>query len=90
VESESLSIQEAINLHTRNAAWIGFDEKERGSLEPGKIADMVVLDRNPLAVDKRALRGIKVEKLLLAGEPYRSGQGRMSMLLRGIVGRRKI
>jgi hypothetical protein len=90
VESESLSIQEAINLHTRNAAWIGFDEKERGSLEPGKIADMVVLDRNPLAVDKRDLRGIKVEKLLLAGEPYRSGQGRISMLLRGIVGRRKI
>jgi len=90
VESESLSIQEAINLHTRNAAWIGFDDKERGSLEPGKIADMVVLDRNPLAVDKRALRGIKVEKLLLAGEPYRSGQGRISMLLRGLASRRKI
>jgi predicted amidohydrolase YtcJ len=89
-EGESLSVQEALNLHTRNAAWICFDERERGSLEAGKIADLVVLDRNPLAVDKRKLREIKVEKLLLAGEPYRKGQGRLSVLLRGIAGRRKI
>jgi predicted amidohydrolase YtcJ len=90
VDSESLSVQEALNLHTRDAAWLCFDEQERGSLEPGKTADMVVLDRNPLAVDRRELRDIGVRQLLLAGKPYRGGQGRASVLLRGIAGRRKI
>jgi hypothetical protein len=56
VEGESLSVQEALNLHTRDAAWLSFDERERGSLEPGKVADMVVLDRNPLAVQRAARR----------------------------------
>ena len=90
VEGESLSVQEALNLHTRNAAWMSFDEKERGSLEPGKVADMVVLDRSPLAVDRSKLREIQVRQLLLAGKPYRGGQGRVSLLARGIAGRRKI
>jgi predicted amidohydrolase YtcJ len=89
-EGESLSVQEAINLHTRNAAWLGFDERERGSLEPGKVADMVVLDRNPLAVDRSRLKDIGVRQLLLAGNPYRAGQGRASVLLRGLAGRRRI
>jgi predicted amidohydrolase YtcJ len=90
VEGQSLLVQEAINLHTCDAAWVGFDEQERGSLEPGKIADMVVLDRNPLAVAKQELREIRVQRLLLAGKGYRSGQGRLSLLLRGLAGRRKI
>jgi hypothetical protein len=54
------------------------------------VADLVVLDRNPLAVDRQKLKEIKVERLLLAGKPYRGGQGRASVLARGIVGRRKI
>jgi hypothetical protein len=90
VEGESLSVQEAIDLHTRQAAWMSFDERERGSLEAGKVADMVILDRNPLAVDKRELGSIRVEKLLLAGRPYRAGQGRASLLARGLTGGRKI
>jgi hypothetical protein len=90
VAGESLSVQEALNLHTRNAAWVGFDEQERGSLEPGKIADMVLLDRNPLVVDRRDLREIRVRELRLAGQPYRRGQGSVSLLLRGIASRRRI
>ena len=90
VEGESLSVQEAIDLHTRHAAWMSFDERERGSLETGKVADMVVLDRNPLAVDRRELGSIRVEKLLLAGRAYRAGQGRASLLARGLTGGRKI
>jgi predicted amidohydrolase YtcJ len=90
VQGESLSVQEALNLYTRDAAWLGFDERERGSLEPGKVADMVVLERNPLAVDRQELKQIGVRQLLLAGKPYRPGQGRASVLLRGLAGRRKI
>lgn len=87
---QSLTVQEALNIYTRGAAWMGFDEKTRGSLEPGKTADMVILSANPLAVDPARLRDVHVESLLLAGAPYRPGQGKVSMLLRALVAPRRI
>jgi hypothetical protein len=88
--SQSLTVQEALNLYTRGAARMGFDEKERGSLEQGKAADMVILSANPLAVGPARLREVRVESLLLAGAPYRPGQGMASMLLRAIFSPRRI
>ena len=51
---------------------IGGDEKERGSLEVGKIADMVILSDNPYTVDSDKIADIKVEQLILSGKPYES------------------
>lgn len=82
---QSLTIQEALKLFTHNAAWTTFDEKERGSLETGKIADMVILNRNPLAMKPNELLGLKVEALLLKGKPYRKGQGSLNLLARGVL-----
>jgi predicted amidohydrolase YtcJ len=82
---QSLSIPEALKLFTLNAAWMSFDEKQRGSLETGKIADMVVLNKNPLAMQPGDLRELRVENLLLKGKPYQPGQGILSMLVRGLV-----
>ena len=84
VPGESLTIQEALNLYTRNAARGAFDEKERGSLEAGKFADMIILNRDPLSVPPSELRSLKVEALLLQGKPYVPGQGRASLLLLGL------
>jgi predicted amidohydrolase YtcJ len=81
---QSLTIPEALKLFTCNAAWTTFDEKERGSLETGKIADMVILNRNPLTIKPNELLGLKVENLLLKGEPYRKGQGMLSLLTKGL------
>jgi predicted amidohydrolase YtcJ len=89
VAEESLSPQEALDLFTRNAAWTSFDEKERGSLETGKLADMVVLDRNVLAIPPSEIKEARVLRLLLGGKPYEPGQGRASLLARGLVSRRK-
>jgi predicted amidohydrolase YtcJ len=89
-EEESLSAQEALNLFTREAAWTSFDETERGSLEPGKRADMTVLDRNILSIPKTQIKDAKVLRLLLGGEPYKPGQGRLNVIARGLVSRRKI
>ena len=89
VPGQSLTVQEALNLYTRNAARGSFDEKERGSLEAGKLADMVILNRDPLSLAPAELRSLKVEALLLQGKPYITGQGRGALLLRAFVNGRK-
>ena len=85
VPEQSLTIQEALKLFTYNAAWTTFDEQERGSLETGKIADMAILNRNPLTLKPGELPGLKVETLLLKGEPYHKGQGMLNLLARGLL-----
>lgn len=53
--AERLSAQAAIKLYTENNAWLNHEEHERGSLEPGYIADLSVLDRDlTQAFDYRA------------------------------------
>jgi predicted amidohydrolase YtcJ len=85
VPEQSLTIPEALKLFTYNASWTTFDEKVRGSLETGKMADMVILNRNPLTMKPNELLGLKVEQLLLKGEPYRKGQSSLSLLAKGLL-----
>lgn len=85
VPRQSLTIQQALDLYTINAARGSFDEADRGSLEPGKLADMVILNRNPLAMRPAELQSLRVESLLLSGSPYRPGQGRADLLMRGLA-----
>lgn len=59
-------------MTTYNGAYTTFDEKERGSLEAGKVADMVILSGNPYEVDAEKLKDIKVDELILSGKPYES------------------
>ena len=88
---QALTVEEAIRICTYNGYWTTFDEKERGSLEAGKIADMVILSKNPLAIDKAELKNIKVEQTILGGEPYKpQKQSVLGVLLRGIFSRHKI
>ena len=70
--AESVSIQDALRMCTYNGYYTTFDEKERGSLEEGKIADMVILSGDPYTVPKEAIKDLKVEELLLGGRPYES------------------
>jgi predicted amidohydrolase YtcJ len=71
--AQSLSIPEALRMFTYEVAWTSFDERERGTLEQGKIADMAVLNANPLAMSPGKLRELAVERLYLSGRPYRPG-----------------
>jgi hypothetical protein len=73
--AQSLSIPEALRMFTAEVAWTGFDEQERGTLEKGKIADMVVLNRDPLEMKPEHLNELSVEQLYLSGKPYRPGMG---------------
>jgi predicted amidohydrolase YtcJ len=65
-------VQQALRMATYNGAYATFDEMERGSLEAGKVADMVILSGNPYEVDAEKLKNIQVEELILSGKPYES------------------
>jgi len=82
---QSLTIQQALKMFTYEVAWMSFDERERGSLEEGKIADMVILNKNPLRMEPKNLRELKVEQLLLSGRTYKSGMGLVGMLWNGLT-----
>ena len=71
-QSQAVSVQEALRMCTYNGYYVTFDEKERGSLEAGKIADMVVLSDDLYSVDKKDIKNIKVEGLILSGKKYES------------------
>ncbi len=86
---QSVSIVDALKMYTYEVAWTTFDEKERGSLEEGKVADMVILNRDPLEMDPQALRSLKVERLYLSGRAYQSGMGLLEMLWNGYRGRKE-
>jgi hypothetical protein len=45
---QRIPVLAALRAVTRDAAWQHFEEREKGSLEPGKLADLVILDRSPL------------------------------------------
>ena len=63
-----------------------FDEKERGSLEAGKIADMVILSANPYTTDVTKLNTLKVEQLLLNGKPYQKvNLNPVGQIIKGIL-----
>ena len=54
---------------SRDPAGFPVLEKERGSLEPGKIADMVILSGNPYTVPKDRIKDLRVEQTILSGKP---------------------
>lgn len=58
--AECVSVKQAIIALTRDAAWQCHSEHEIGSLEPGKFADFVVLDQNPLEADPADIGKLKV------------------------------
>jgi predicted amidohydrolase YtcJ len=65
---ERLSVQQALELFTRNPAYIGFEEKEKGSLEAGKFADFIVIDRDVLAIPPAQLKDVQVLQTWVGGE----------------------
>jgi hypothetical protein len=69
---ESISVIDALRMHTNHAAKLSFDEETRGTLTEGKFADFVVLDQNPLKIPVEQLKNVKIEDLYMKGEKYKS------------------
>ncbi|MBM3545732.1 MAG: amidohydrolase [Alphaproteobacteria bacterium] len=66
--SETLPLAEALHTYTANGAYSAFAEKERGTLEPGMLADIAVLDRDVLEAEPAALLEAKIDLTLVGGE----------------------
>jgi predicted amidohydrolase YtcJ len=64
---QRLSREQAIRLYTINNAYLTFEEKEKGSLERGKLADFVVLKQDILTCAEDAVKDIEVERTFLGG-----------------------
>lgn len=68
VKDNRISIEEGFRLFTINAAKIGFEENKKGSIEPGKFADFVILSEDPWTVRKKDFSNIKVEAAIIGGK----------------------
>ena len=64
---ERVTPYQALKAITLNGAYEYFEEASKGSLEVGKTADLVILDRNPLKVEPNAIRDIKVVETVKSG-----------------------
>ncbi len=65
---EAISVEEAVRGYTINSAYINFDEDIKGSLEVGKLADMIVLSDDVLTVDAESIMDIEIEQTYVGGE----------------------
>jgi predicted amidohydrolase YtcJ len=65
---EKISIDQALALYTVNGAYASFEEDIKGSITPGRLADMVVLSDDPYKIPVEQIKDIKVEMTIIGGE----------------------
>jgi predicted amidohydrolase YtcJ len=64
---EAVSAEQALAMYTINAAYASFEEDIKGSITPGKLADMVVLSADPLKSPPERIKDIRVEMTIIDG-----------------------
>jgi predicted amidohydrolase YtcJ len=65
--SERITREEALRVYTINNARLTFEEKLKGSIEPGKLADLVVLSGDYLTVPEKAIESLKPVATMIGG-----------------------
>ena len=66
-EEQRIPVLAAIEAVTKNAAYQYFEEDTKGSIEEGKLADLVILDKDILSIDKEEIETIKVLETIKEG-----------------------
>ena len=64
---QKLTLQEAIEAYTMGSAFAEFREKEKGSLTPGKLADVVILDADLFAIPPEKIKNVAVRYTIVGG-----------------------
>ena len=68
VPEQKLSIEEAIEAYTLGSAYAEFEESNKGSISPGKYADLVLLNADILKIDPKLLPDVKVKMTMVGGK----------------------
>ena len=68
IPEEKITLPEAIEAYTIGAAFAEFQEREKGSISPGKLADMVILSDNIFELKPEAIRNVKVKTTIVGGK----------------------
>jgi predicted amidohydrolase YtcJ len=64
---EKVSIMEGLRIYTMHSAFAGLEENIKGSIEPGKLADLIVLNKDPLTSPSDTLRDIEIDMTIVGG-----------------------
>ncbi|HEY0565060.1 MAG TPA: amidohydrolase, partial [Terriglobales bacterium] len=70
---QKLTVEEAIEAYTMGSAYAEFQEKEKGSITPGKLADLVILSDDIFKIAPADLRRVKVEMTMVGGKTVYGG-----------------
>ncbi len=65
---QKLTVAEAVEAYTMGSAYAEFQEKEKGSITPGKLADMVILSDDIFKIDPAKIRDVKVLRTIVGGK----------------------
>ena len=65
---ESLTVEEAVRFYTLGAAYAEFQEKEKGSITPGKLADFVILSDDIFSIESEKIRDVKILTTVMDGK----------------------
>jgi len=90
---QAISLEDAVRGYTLNGAYAGFADKERGSIEPGKLADLVVLDRDIMTLgpdslpEARCSMTIVGGRIVFAADGMRPPPGEDAREMLGVEGR---
>lgn len=65
---EAVSREDAICMYTANGPYLSWEENIKGTLEPGKLADFIVLHQDPLTVPEKQLLTLQIDETYLGGK----------------------
>ena len=68
VPEQKISLEDALRAYTAGSAYAEFQEKEKGTLSPGKLADMVLLSDDIFAIKPEAIRDVTVDETIVGGK----------------------
>jgi predicted amidohydrolase YtcJ len=74
IPEEKITLPEAVEAYTMGSAFAEFQEREKGSITPGKLADMVILSDNIFELKPEAIRNVKVDTTVLGGKVVYRGR----------------
>lgn len=68
IPEQKITVAQALKAYTYNAAYAGFQENKKGTLQPGKLADFVILEKNIFEIDPTTIPDVRILKTIVGGK----------------------